>query len=127
MARRKTSDFTQSQMLYDIDFDQQLIEQSIVAQYGILPYTQSCLPYKEWAALVGGLMPDSLLGRVIAIRREKDRKIIDQMTPEEKEIRRQWQTFLHRQPKPKVENTLAIKQQMQELQQAFRQMYQVRG
>ena len=55
------------QPLYDAAFDAVLIEQSLATQYGILPAAQAELPYPEWAKLVGGLMDNTPLGRVVAV------------------------------------------------------------
>ena len=74
-----------------------LIEQSIATQYGILPAAQGELPYPEWAKLVGGLMDDTPLGRVVAVRAETDRKIIARMNPWQRQVRADWQRFQARQ------------------------------
>lgn len=81
-------------MLYDVGFDAVLIEQSIATQYGILPGQQGELPYPEWAKLVSGLMDNTPLGRVVAVRGEKDHKAIAQMSPWQRKIRSDWQAFL---------------------------------
>lgn len=77
-----------------MEFDAVLIEQSIATQYGILPQDQEELPYTEWAKLVSGLMDNTPLGRVVAVRGEQDQKIISQMTPWQRQIRSDWQAFL---------------------------------
>ena len=77
-----------------MDFDAVLIEQSIATQYGILPKDQSDLPYPEWSKLVSGLMDNTPLGRVVAVRGEEDRKIIAQMSPWQRKIRSEWQSFV---------------------------------
>ena len=69
------------QPLYDAAFDAVLIEQSLATQYGILPAAQAELPYPEWAKLVGGLMDNTPLGRVVAVRGETDRKKLAAMGP----------------------------------------------
>lgn len=79
--------------LYDIHFDALLIEQSLAAQYGILPAAQGELPYSEWAKLVGGLLDNTPLGRVVAVRAECDRKVIAHMNPWAKRIRSEWASF----------------------------------
>lgn len=81
-------------MLYDVDFDALLIEQSIATQYGILPQDQAELPYSEWSKLVSGLMDNTPLGRVVAVRGEKELKIISQMSPWQRRIRSEWQAFV---------------------------------
>lgn len=78
---------------YDIEFDRVLIEQSVAKQYGILPSMQDDLKYSDWSKLVGGLMNDTPLGQVVAIRNEKDRNILKEMTSEQKRIRSEWQSF----------------------------------
>lgn len=80
--------------LYDIEFDAILIEQSIATQYGILPNDQQELPYAEWSKLVSGLMDNTPLGRVVAVRGEKDQKIIAEMTPWQRKIRSDWRSFV---------------------------------
>lgn len=77
-----------------MDFDAVLIEQSIATQYGILPSDQSELPYPEWSKLVSGLMDDTPLGRVVAVRGEQDQKIISQMSPWQRNIRSEWRAFV---------------------------------
>lgn len=80
--------------LYDVEFDAVLIEQSIATQYGILPADQAELPYPEWSKLVSGLMDNTPLGRVVAVRGERDQKVISQMGPWQRKIRSEWQTFV---------------------------------
>lgn len=80
--------------LYDLEFDAVLIQQSIATQYGILPMDQGELPWPEWKKLVNGLMDDTPLGRVVAVRGEQDRKVIARMSPWQRNIRAQWSAFL---------------------------------
>ena len=79
---------------YDLAYDRTLIEQSIAKQYGIIPSKQPHLHYADWVKLVSGLMDDTPLGRVIAIRSEDDPQIIKQFTPMQHHIRSDWRTFL---------------------------------
>lgn len=74
-----------------------LIQQSIATQYGILPEQQGELPYHEWEKLVSGLMDTTPLGRVVAIRAERDRDTIARMPPWQHRLRREWQAFRARQ------------------------------
>lgn len=71
-----------------------LIEQSIATQYGILPAAQGDLPYEEWAKLVNGLMDSTPLGRIVAVRGEKDQKVIAAMSPWQRSVRSEWQAFV---------------------------------
>lgn len=82
---------------YDLEFDAVLIEQSIAKQYHILPSEQEELSYSDWSKLVSGLMNDTPLGRVIEIRSEEDRDIINNMNSDQLAIRRKWQEFCNSQ------------------------------
>ena len=70
-----------------------LIEQSIAKQYGVLPSDQENLRYADWAKMVGGLMDDTPLGRVVAIRAETDPEMIRKMTSDQRGIRSEWAAF----------------------------------
>lgn len=76
-----------------MDFDAVLIEESIAKQYHILPSEQQELSYSDWSKLVSGIMDDTPLGRIIAIRIEDDGEIIKKMTPEQLSIRDEWFAF----------------------------------
>ena len=69
------------------------MEQSIAVQYGILPSQQGDLLYRDWAQLVSGLMDDTPLGRVVAIRSETDTDVIARMSKGQKRIRQEWAQF----------------------------------
>ena len=77
-----------------MELDAVLIEQSIAKQYGVLPSAQLELPYWEWARLVSGLMDDTPLGRVVAVRSESDPERIKQFSPWQRQIRTDWQNHL---------------------------------
>lgn len=105
-----------SVVLYDVAFDAVLIEQSIATQYGILPGAQGELAYPEWSKLVGGLMDDTPLGRVVSVRGETDPKVISQMTPWQRNIRSEWRKFQAsravRQPRENLMAQMADLEQM---------------
>lgn len=90
-----------------MELDAVLIEQSIATQYGILPQDQAELPYSEWSKLVSGLMDNTPLGRVVAVRGEKDPKIIAQMSPWQRKIRSEWQSFVASEAEEKPREELA--------------------
>ena len=100
--------------VYDLNFDAVLIEQSIATQYGILPAAQGDLPYPEWAKLVGGLMDDTPLGRVVAVRAERDPQIIANMGPWQNRIRSERQRFLA--GKAQKQDPADLRQQMRDLE-----------
>ncbi|MDD4849666.1 MAG: hypothetical protein PHO10_03080 [Gemmiger sp.] len=73
--------------------DAALIAQSVAAQYGVLPGAQAELPYPEWALLVSGLMGETPLGRVVAVRLERNPARLREFTPWERRERRRWEAF----------------------------------
>lgn len=99
---------------YDQDYDKVLIEQSIATQYGILPSQQGDLPYSEWSKLVSGLMDDTPLGRVVAVRTETDRKVISQFSPWQRQIRADWNAF--KAQRMKQQSPEDLEQQMKQLE-----------
>ena len=52
------------------------------------------MSWNEFCSLLSGIMPDTPLGRIVAIRAEKDPKIIREFSKEQKKIRNDW--VLHR-------------------------------
>ncbi len=91
-ASRKPNRF-RDDVWYDVSYDAELIEQSLAKQYGVLPAAQAELPYWEWARLVEGLMDDTPLGRVVAVRSERDREKIKAFSPWQRKIRAEWRAF----------------------------------
>jgi acyl carrier protein phosphodiesterase len=75
---------------YDIQDDYALIEASFLQQYGIRLRTQDDLSWDEFITYLSGLDDKTPLGRIVAIRSEKDPKIIKNMSPEQKAIRSKW-------------------------------------
>ena len=99
---------------YDQDYDKVLIEQSIAKQYGILPSQQGNLSYSEWSKLVSGLMDDTPLGRVVAVRTETDQKVISQYSPWQRQIRADWNAF--KAQRMSQQSTEDMEQQMKQLE-----------
>ena len=97
-------------MWYDPEYDRVLIEQSIAKQYGVLPSAQEHLRYSDWAKMVGGLMDDTPLGRVVAIRSETDREIVQRMSPGQRRMRSEWMSFRAAQEHDPEENRENMKQ-----------------
>ena len=56
--------------------------QSVAAQYGVLPAAQRELPWPEWSVLVAGLMDDTPLGRLAAVRLQRDPAALRRMEAE---------------------------------------------
>ena len=97
---------------YDLEFDHVLIEQSIAKQYGVLPSEQGALKYSDWAKMVSGLMDDTPLGRVVAVRSEKDREMIRHMNKWQKQIRADWTAFRAASNRPQVKKQMAALEKM---------------
>lgn len=74
--------------MYD-DYD--LIEASFADQYGIRLRREDDMPWSEFCTLLSGLLPDTPLGKIVSIRAEKDSKILNTFTKEQKKIRSDWQ------------------------------------
>lgn len=75
---------------FDIIDDWELIEASFAKQYGIRLRSEDDMSWLEFCSLLSGIMYDTPLGRIVAIRSEKDLKVIKDFTKEEKEIRNKW-------------------------------------
>ena len=99
MQKRQRLDFrrkTQSKLeesWYDLDYDRELIIQSIAKQYNILPSEQENLHYSDWYRLVAGLMHDTPLGQIVRITSEDNKDIIKNFDRYEKQIRSEWTAF----------------------------------
>lgn len=93
-----------------------LIEQSLAAQYKILPSQQGDLPWEDWSKLVGGLMEDTPLGRVVAVRAERDPDAIRRFTPGQKRIRAEWAAFKLDKAHGHTGDLESIKQRQRDLQ-----------
>lgn len=105
-----------------MELDRILIEQSIAKQYGILPTAQEELSWSDWSKLVGGLMDDTPLGRVVAIRSETDREVIKKMPEWAKSIRSEWAT--HRARKAAAsEDPAKLRSQMDALERMLEKMF----
>lgn len=96
--RRHRSDFSRGEerggeYFYDVEYDRDLIEASFAAQYGVRLAREADISYAEWARLLRGIMPETPLGRVVAIRAETDRRVMERYGPYERRIRAEWARF----------------------------------
>ncbi len=48
------------------------------------------MPWEEFRQMLIGIGPDTALGRIVAIRAEKDKSILDKFSPEQRRIRNEW-------------------------------------
>lgn len=93
---RKSSPF-RTETWYDLEYDKDLIAQSVAKQYGILPGAQDEMHYSEWALLVSGLMEDTPLGQTVLIRKENDKERLRHFSQYEHRIRNEWRSFIAKQ------------------------------
>ena len=96
VRKRKNNPF-ETDKWYDLEYDKDLIAQSVAKQYGILPSDQEKMHYGEWALLVSGLMEDTPLGQTVLIRKENDKERLKHFTRYEHRIRNAWRSFTAKQ------------------------------
>nr|DAM55378.1 MAG TPA: hypothetical protein [Bacteriophage sp.] len=73
--------------------------------------------------MVSGLMDDTPLGRVVAVRSEKDREMIRHMNKWQKQIRADWTAFRAASNRPQVDEVEA-KKQMAALEKMLASMFE---
>ena len=86
---KKTS---QSESWYDLFEDYDAIEASFAQQYGIRLRSEDEMLWDEFATLLAGLNGDTPLGYLVRIRSEKDIKVRQKFTREEKKIYSEWRS-----------------------------------
>jgi len=82
-----------------LKYDEALIESSFATQYGLRLRQEPNISLAEFLNLLSGLCGETPLGRVVAIRMEKDPKIISKFGAWEKKIRADWTRFKSRHAK----------------------------
>lgn len=82
----------------------------------MLPHLQGELSWPEWSKLVSGLMDDTPLGRVVAVRSERDRKMLEKFTPQQRKMRSEWAAFRARKA-AKAFTDEQLRRQMDDLEQ----------
>ena len=90
MPRFKKQNKVQQEAYYDLEEDYGLIEASFAKQYGIRLSQEEDMLWPEYCNLLSGLMHDTPLGTVVAIRSEKDNEKLKNFTPEQRKIRNDW-------------------------------------
>ena len=100
-------------MWYDLYEDYDLIEASFAQQYGIRLRNEDDMSWSEFCSLLSGIMPDTPLGKVVAIRAEKDSKVLKTFSKEQMKIHNDW--ILKRNQKLK-ENPEAYRKRMEAFQ-----------
>ncbi len=71
-----------------------MIVSSFQTQYGIRIYSQVFreMKWSEFSALMGGLGPDTPLGRIVAIRSEDDKETLKHFSNEQHRIRNEYRS-----------------------------------
>lgn len=71
-----------------------MIIASFAQQYSVRLMSDDCeISRSEYLALLTGLGPDTPLGRIVSIRAEKDPKIIQNFTENERTIYNEWKQY----------------------------------
>ena len=89
---------------YDLFEDYDLIEASFAQQYGIRLRQEDSMTWDEFCSLLSGLNGETPLGCVVRIRSEKDRKVIQKFTKNEREIYNAWKRKHMRKPNATIED-----------------------
>ena len=89
-------------------------------QYGIRIRQHTDMPWDEFCTLVGGLMSDTPLGQIVAIRSETDQKIIKSFNPQQRKIKQDWE---NKQAKLIVDDPELYKKQMEQLVKMLASMF----
>lgn len=114
--RRKTRE--SSDPYYDLFGDWDLIVSSFLSQYGIRIQTKEfeTVSWDEFKALVAGLAPDTVLGRVVSIRSETDPEVIKHFTSDQRRIYDDWKRreadHIQQMPKEVFEKEMANLEKM---------------
>lgn len=59
------------------------------------------MKWDEFRALIGGLSPKTALGRVVSIRAEEDKEVLESYTKDMHKIRNEWRTRIAKEKSPK--------------------------
>lgn len=97
-----------------------MILQSVAAQYGVLPAAQREMPWPDWLVLVAGLMEQTPLGRLVALRTQQDPQAVRRMSPWQKQARVRWRRFLTGRT---AAHSAVARRQQREMQQELARMF----
>lgn len=76
------------------------------------------MEWREFSALLSGIMPETPLGQIIQIRSEEDKDILKNFTTEQKRIRSEWRSRFAKKVSEK-DAEAAIKEFQQMMAKAF--------
>ena len=107
---------------YDLIEDYDLIVSSFQSQYGIrLSKEVHEMPWEEFRQMLIGISPDTALGRVVAIRAEDRKEVLENFTPEQHRVRNAWQSR-HAEFIKAHTSKAQVDAQMQAMKMAFMRM-----
>jgi hypothetical protein len=92
-TKKRKNDFekkTKNESFYDLREDWDLIVSSFQTQYGINIKEKTDMVWNDFCVLVGGLLDTTPLGRIVAIRAEKDKEVIKRFSKDQKRIHDEW-------------------------------------
>lgn len=96
--------------------DWDLIEASFATQYQIRLHQIGSMSWTEFCTLLSGLLPETPLGQVIAIRCEKDSKIIKNFSEDQRRIWKEWRSY---QASMQLEDEEQLNKEMEDLYNMF--------
>lgn len=105
---------------YDIYEDFGLIEASFNQQYGIRLRQNLDMSFDEFTTLLAGLLPDTPLGKVVALRSEDDKDILKQYSKSMLDERRKWR---NRNAQKKLDNVNDLEKTFDAFQRIFEKLY----
>jgi len=97
-----------------------LIESSFLQQYNIRLRTAEDLTYDEFVIYLSGLLPETPLGNIVAIRSENNRDTLKHFTPQQKKIRNDWRAYVN---KIASQDEEYVKRKTEQLAKAFEQAF----
>lgn len=91
--KKPDNDIQIGKFYYDMEYDKALIESSFASQYHIRLRQEPDITLAEFFSLLSGLNEETALGRVVAIRMEKNPDVIRKFGDWEKKVRADWAQF----------------------------------
>lgn len=82
------------------------------------------MPFSEFITMVSGLMPETPLGKVVAIRAETDQKAIKAFSRDQKRIYNEWRT---RSATKQLQDTEQLDKEMTSLSKMLNNMFGKKG
>ena len=97
-----------------------MIVSSFLSQYGLRLKTKEfeTVSWAEFKALIAGLSSETVLGRIVSIRSEKDKNVIKHFSPEQRRIYDEWN-----QRRAKKIDQETFEKEMAGLEQMFAAMF----